>query len=668
VDNNLNRANGPDDSFYERVVLYLDGRMDAGADSPGSDWARFQRELASDPAKRQLFAEICFQATLLAESGLPLAPETLAAARAAQTQKMPLRPASGRPGSRAVRPRSPVLGAMHDLSKRVKGTYGELRVNMALALVLTLLFAGGVAGTGALVSAIILRNRSQPEVAERPQRLDRGLIVRDEQGPKAEDDTEEDAPSESGDEDSPPPATRRVVNPVARLARTIDCVWSGGPAGYSRSGSASALEPVAGDDLGAGESLVLKSGLAEIAFQGGARAILQGPATLEVRSRSSAALNRGKCTVTVENALARGFEIRAPGMKYTDLGTEFGVVVAESGVQEAHVFRGKVQAERRKDAAKGRKGEGENTKSPRLPFSPSPPLILTAHQAIRVATPGAAGKSIKPIELIPANTKDFVRALPPATALDLVDIVAGGDGLSTRRNREINPANGRFGDEPGGSDNVVPGEGTVFRADHQYHRVPSNQLIDGVFIVHGGKGPVQLDSAGHRFAGFPHNDGKTANMIQAVGATPARPGAWFTAKQNNLPQLGGVDYSSIGHGVLAIRGNKGITFDLAAVRAAHPGYRVQSFGAVAGNSCRENTPRPGNFWVFIDGQLRFQRRNVPVNSGPIPLEIPLQPADRYLTLVTATSTSNGIWNGTMFGDPKLNLAAIESSPKDTNKD
>ncbi len=143
--------------------------------------------------------------------------------------------------------------------------------------------------------------------------------------------------------------------------------------------------------------------------------------------------------------------------------------------------------------------------------------------------------------------------------------------------------------------------------------------------------------------------------------------AWFTAKQNNVPQVGGVDYSSVGHGALVVRSNKGITFDLAAVRAAHQGYRLLAFTAVAGNSCRENTPRPGSFWVFVDGQLRLQRRNVPVNSGPVPLEVPLQPADRYLTLAATTTAANGIWNGTMFGDPKLKLAATEGSPTDANK-
>ena len=78
-------------------------------------------------------------------------------------------------------------------------------------------------------------------------------------------------------------------------------------------------------------------------FQSGARAVLQGPATLEVASKTSALLQHGKVTVTAEEPDAHGFEIHTPGMKVTDLGTEFGVLVAKDGMQEVHVFRGSVQ-------------------------------------------------------------------------------------------------------------------------------------------------------------------------------------------------------------------------------------------------------------------------------------------------------------------------------------
>ena len=44
---------------------------------------------------------------------------------------------------------------------------------------------------------------------------------------------------------------------------------------------------------------MLTSGLAEFMFQSGVRAVLQGPATMEISSRQSAMLWRGKLTVIV---------------------------------------------------------------------------------------------------------------------------------------------------------------------------------------------------------------------------------------------------------------------------------------------------------------------------------------------------------------------------------
>ncbi len=138
--------------------------------------------------------------------------------------------------------------------------------------------------------------------------------------------------------------------------------------------------------------------------------IMQGPATLVVRSCKGAQLDRGKCTVTAEAPSARGFEIDTPGMKCTDLGTEFGVFVAQSGEQEVHVFRGRVQTELGTEAERGRRGERKNSMSPSFPVSSSPPL--TAHQAIRVAAPD------KPIEHMVADEKQFVCAarMPQAIA------------------------------------------------------------------------------------------------------------------------------------------------------------------------------------------------------------------------------------------------------------
>jgi hypothetical protein len=205
--------------------------------------------------------------------------------------------------------------------------------------------------------------------------------------------------------------------PVAHLGRTVDCVWSDAPrlpAVVGRMGERGhdvrMVGVTAGDTLEAGRRLVLQSGLAEIVFQDGARAILQGPASLEVRSRSAAFLDRGKCTVSVENAAVKGFEVDTRGMKYTDLGTEFGVLVAQSGEQEVHVFRGRVQAATNADGGSKREGEGENLQSPRFRVAPSPPLVLSANESIRVEKPQ---ENAPPVIVRQAAKPDqFVRAIP----------------------------------------------------------------------------------------------------------------------------------------------------------------------------------------------------------------------------------------------------------------
>ncbi len=118
---------------------------------------------------------------------------------------------------------------------------------------------------------------------------------------------------------------------VARLVRSNNCVWEPEDAG-----------PLEGGSLHAGQRLSLNSGLAEITFDCGARVILQGRASFKAESVNSAVLDSGKVTVRAETVAAKGFAIRTPGMKTVDLGTEFGLEVAPTGVEQVHVFRGEV--------------------------------------------------------------------------------------------------------------------------------------------------------------------------------------------------------------------------------------------------------------------------------------------------------------------------------------
>jgi hypothetical protein len=169
---------------------------------------------------------------------------------------------------------------------------------------------------------------------------------------------------------------------------------------------------------------------------------LEGPATLEIRSRMGVYLQQGKFTVAVENPLAKGFEVLAPGMKYTDLGTEFGVFVAANGEQEMQVFRGTVQAEEVTEERSGTsdadpaaapqnvQGAAESDGSqPPSPSSKKPPAVYSANQGVHVAAPDPSGKKPRQVEQIAADDKKFVRSVTGAIPIfgTGVDLDRGAD-------------------------------------------------------------------------------------------------------------------------------------------------------------------------------------------------------------------------------------------------
>jgi hypothetical protein len=88
--------------------------------------------------------------------------------------------------------------------------------------------------------------------------------------------------------------------------------------------------------------LQFASGLMQIEFFSGAIVVLEGPADFELKSENHAVCRQGKLRATVPPE-AVGFTIDAPTVKLVDLGTEFGMDVAEDGAAEVHVFDGKVE-------------------------------------------------------------------------------------------------------------------------------------------------------------------------------------------------------------------------------------------------------------------------------------------------------------------------------------
>jgi hypothetical protein len=149
------------------------------------------------------------------------------------------------------------------------------------------------------------------------------------EGPDARTSDDSRAPSTA---DAPRPTSHVPRSAPAQLVRTYACVWS------------DADMPLAdGQRLEAGKCIELRSGLVEIVFDCGARVILQGPAALVPNSDRGGSLFSGKITVRADGPAAKGFAIRTPSMKAVDLGTEFGLEVSSTGIEQVHVFCGQVE-------------------------------------------------------------------------------------------------------------------------------------------------------------------------------------------------------------------------------------------------------------------------------------------------------------------------------------
>ncbi len=116
--------------------------------------------------------------------------------------------------------------------------------------------------------------------------------------------------------------------PVAMLGMAHDAVWSS-----AKGGLRSELHPGV---------MILESGIARIDFYSGARAWVKGPASFRLVSAMEMYLTDGRVKVKVPPA-ARGFAVTTPELTAVDLGTEFGVMAADGGRNEVHVFSGRVE-------------------------------------------------------------------------------------------------------------------------------------------------------------------------------------------------------------------------------------------------------------------------------------------------------------------------------------
>ena len=391
--------------------------------------------------------------------------------------------------------------------------------------------------------------------------------------------------------------------------------------------------------------LSFKNGVLEILYDDGVSVVIEGPASFEI-DQSRILLDYGRLYSRVSEA-GLGFTIKTPTSQFVDMGTEFGVQAYVNGSSELHVIKGKVQL----FAGAGRPGKFGK-------------MAVQGH-AVRYD----AYKD--QVDDIPIKNNSFIRAIDSKKRMvwrgqreiDLADIVGAGDGFGSGYIESgIDTLNGIWLRE---FKNRAEGYGG---GDTGYRTMDSTAFIDGVFVPDGEYAPVQVSSLGDQFSECPDTAGgywigiQNGAMFQHAGEV----------KKHHLT-LSGKSYLAEGESSIGMHANQGITFDLNAIRSSLPELQISQFTALCGLSDsifdstnfeagwtgftpdRKDLP-VSDFWVLIDGQIKYSLRAQRPIDDPGVIKIQISERDRFLTLITTDSDLGGIGQKMcLFANPKLHL-------------
>lgn len=367
---------------------------------------------------------------------------------------------------------------------------------------------------------------------------------------------------------------------VATLMDSIDSKWAN-----------NAISK--GDRLMVGrDPLFLQKGVVKLRFDNNAKIVIEAPAEFQILAEDRIGLNYGKIYAVIPHE-AIGFSIYTSNAKVIDLGTEFGINVDSRGDTYLHTIKGQTRL---------------------ITGSKSDPV----NQDVRQGSAKWISADSQTVTDIPCDTTIFAREVDSKSGMvwkgqmmNLVDVIIGGNGFGTGvQEMKIDPTSGDILDEQAGRRS----------AKNEYHLIPSNSFIDGIFVPNGQTNQV-ISSKGHLFKECPVTSGLCCeNMNFAVRAETE-----ITAKENA---------SNVPSPHLLMHANMGVTFDLAAIRRLMPEVQITAFRSECG--IRRWVPRAessnADFWVLVDGQLRLKKEKV--KAGEIhSVYIALSEKDQFLTLV-----------------------------------
>ncbi len=149
-----------------------------------------------------------------------------------------------------------------------------------------------------------------------------------------------------------------------------------------------------GDAFRPGDWVRFEHGRVVVKFESGAKLAVEGPADFQIVNNNGARLIRGRATVRVPGKI-KGFVLDTPAEQIVDLGTAFGVNVANDGATSVAVFEGSVELRGRESETGARQ--------------------LLAGKAIRVE-----GRSQPPSE-IPYEVRDYLQTWQTSFGVEAIE-------------------------------------------------------------------------------------------------------------------------------------------------------------------------------------------------------------------------------------------------------
>jgi hypothetical protein len=381
-------------------------------------------------------------------------------------------------------------------------------------------------------------------------------------------------------------------------------------------------------------SMTLEQGYAQLTFKQGTQVLIQAPCTFELQSSNKMALENGSMTANVPSH-AVGFTVKTPWTTVIDYGTEFGLSTGQTDGTEVHVFEGNV-------------GVGDVTSS----------QVATEGQAAHVDQAGHIG-----LKSLDDRPNLFVRHMPkagsrfsiPGKRLDLADVVGGGNGFGTGvLGRALDPTKDYTSFTFRGTILRRPLNNSGYRAGSGFIGIEKLPFIDGIFVPNGSDQSTTITSTGLLFQDCPNTHGTYYDGIVC--------GAVFDDQYVHAGRLAGHRYETPEQPSIGACANVGITFDLDSIRASMSNILISRFRAHCGISEtladiqeeKDYAQVKVTFWVLVDGRIDYSRElgTDPFESDQI--NIPLNPSDRFLTLITTTHQEN-LYCWSMFAEPALEL-------------